>query len=105
MVDVVPNHFGWNGSSDTVNYSQLHPFNDQKYFHQFCSIVDYGNQASVENCWLGDSHVELPDVNTDDSAVQNVYNTWIKQLIANYSSKSPCKQSHMSCVNKRIRKY
>lgn len=86
MVDVVANHNGWNGSSGTVDYSRFHPFNDKKYYHNFCPISNYSDQAMVENCWLGDSSVELPDLNTEDQAVSDGYNTWIKQLVSNYSS-------------------
>ncbi|KAF2475422.1 alpha-amylase [Lindgomyces ingoldianus] len=85
MVDVVVNHNGWNGASTTVDYSKFHPFNNAKYFHSFCPVDNYSNQTNVEDCWLGDSKVELPDLKTEDSAVADGYNTWIKQLVSNYS--------------------
>ena len=51
MVDVVVNHFGWEGSSSDVDYSTYNPFNDPSHFHNFCQISndDYGNnQTAVE---------------------------------------------------------
>ncbi|KAI9831415.1 MAG: hypothetical protein M1826_003588 [Phylliscum demangeonii] len=85
MVDVVANHFGFSGPGNAVDYSQLHPFNCPDAFHSYCPITDYNNQSSVENCWLGDSVVSLPDVKTDDSRVASILQTWISQLVSNYS--------------------
>ncbi|CAI6342468.1 unnamed protein product [Periconia digitata] len=85
MVDVVTNHNGWNGPADSVDYSSYRPFNDQKYYHEPCAITDYTNQSIVEDCWLGDSTVPLPDLKTEDSTVRKMYNTWIAQLVSNYS--------------------
>lgn len=87
MVDVVVNHNGWAGSAGSVDYSRFHPFNSQQYYHSYCEVSDYSNQDLVEDCWLGDSTVELVDLKTEDSAVQSGYETWIRQLVANYSSK------------------
>ncbi|TKA60936.1 Alpha-amylase A type-3 [Cryomyces minteri] len=84
MVDIVVNHFGWDGSSSSVNYSSLSPFNDQKYYHTFCN-VDYSNQDSIEDCWLGDSNVELPDLKTGDTTVAKMYNNWINSLVSSYN--------------------
>lgn len=88
MVDIVVNHNGWNGSADTVDYSKFYPFNDKKYYHDYCPVNDYSNQTIVEGCWLGDSNVELVDLKTDDQTVRDMYSTWIQQLVANYSSKA-----------------
>ncbi|KAF2202529.1 alpha-amylase [Delitschia confertaspora ATCC 74209] len=85
MVDIVVNHNGWNGAASTVNYAKMQPFNDAKYYHPFCDITNYDNQGNVESCWLGDSKVELPDLNTEDSAVVSMYQSWIKGLVGNYS--------------------
>lgn len=88
MVDVVPNHMGSISSQTTVDYSKFNPFNKQSYFHKPCNI-DYNNQTSVTQCWLGDNIVSLPDLRTEDSNVANMWNTWIGQLVSNYSSKDP----------------
>ena len=49
MVDVVVNHFAWAGPGTTVDYTQLKPFNDQKYFHDYCLMSDgsYQNETNV----------------------------------------------------------
>ncbi|KAF1951570.1 alpha-amylase [Byssothecium circinans] len=85
MVDVVPNHNGWNGTADSVDYSRFNPFNDKKYFNDFCVISNYSDQAMVEDCWLGDDLVPLPDLKTADQEVSDKYNSWIKELVSNYS--------------------
>jgi alpha-amylase len=85
MVDIVANHNGWNGSAGTVDYSRYHPFNNKKYYHNYCPISDYNNQAMVEDCWLGDPRVELPDLRTEDQFVVDGYSKWIKELVSNYS--------------------
>lgn len=87
MVDIVVNHNGWNGNETSVDYSMFEPFNNAKYYHKYCS-VDYDNDTSIEECWLGDSNVELTDLRTEDAVVAQGYQTWIKQLVSNYSSKS-----------------
>ena len=88
MVDVVVNHFGWDGDAASVDYSTFVPFNSSRYFHTFCTISqdDYNsNDANVQLCWMGDSNVELPDVNTTQPAVRTAYNDWIGNLITEYS--------------------
>lgn len=87
MVDVVVNHNGWNGNASSVNYSMFKPFDNVEYYHGFCN-VDYSNNTSIQDCWLGDSNVELVDLRTEDTVVASEYQTWIQQLVANYSSKS-----------------
>ncbi|KAF2496974.1 alpha-amylase [Lophium mytilinum] len=85
MVDIVVNHNGWKGDASSVDYSDFYPFNKQSYYHSYCAITDYNNQDNVEDCWLGDSNVELVDLKTEDSTVASMYNTWITQLVSNYS--------------------
>ena len=84
MVDIVVNHNAWNGSPSSVNYTAFHPFNNASNYHPFCE-VDYSNTTSLENCWLGDTNVPLPDLKTESSAVASGYQTWISQLVSNYS--------------------
>jgi hypothetical protein len=38
MVDVVVNHFGWDGNVSTVDCSQFVPFNSSSYFHSYYTI-------------------------------------------------------------------
>ncbi len=86
MVDIVVNHNGWSGPTSSVDYTKFRPFNDIKYYHNVCS-VNYDNQTSIEDCWLGDNEVPLADLRTEDQVVLNEYSGWIKELVSNYSSK------------------
>ncbi|KAJ5588004.1 uncharacterized protein N7459_003769 [Penicillium hispanicum] len=85
MVDVVANHLGYDGAGDTVNYSVFNPFDSSSYFHSYCSISNYDNQTNVEDCWLGDTTVSLPDLNTELTSVQTIWYDWVADLISNYS--------------------
>ncbi|KLJ06930.1 alpha-amylase A type-3 [Blastomyces silverae] len=85
MVDVVANHMGYAGPSSGVDYSRFVPFNSKSYFHTYCPITNYDDQANVENCWLGDDTVSLPDLDTGKPEVQNIFNDWISALVSNYS--------------------
>lgn len=87
MVDVVLNHNGWPGEASTVDYSQFNPFNSAEYYHEPCEI-NYDDQGSVEDCWLSVAANALPDLKTEDPGVAEKYNTWIKELVEKYSSKS-----------------
>lgn len=88
MVDIVVNHNVWDGPGESVDYSQFNPFNTEDKYHTYCLIEDYEDQDQVENCWLGDTTLPLPDLNTNDESVKNEYNSWINGLVSNYSSKS-----------------
>lgn len=48
MVDVVPNHMGYIGCGDCVDYSIYDVFNSQDYFHPFCLIKDYNNPTDAQ---------------------------------------------------------
>lgn len=63
------------------------PFNSQEYFHSFCLIQNYEDQTQVENCWLGDNTVSLPDLDTTKDEVKNEWYDWVGTLVSNYSSK------------------
>ncbi|KAG9602650.1 alpha-amylase, partial [Aureobasidium melanogenum] len=84
MVDVVTNHMGYAGCGDCVDYSVFDPFDKESYYHPFC-LIDYNNQTSMELCWEGDNTVSLPDLRVEDSNVQDMFATWIKQLVQNYT--------------------
>ncbi|KAJ5112036.1 hypothetical protein N7532_000081, partial [Penicillium argentinense] len=85
MVDVVANHMGYNGAGSTVDYSVFDPFDSSSYFHSYCLISNYDDQTNVEDCWLGDTTVSLPDLNTELSSVQTIWYEWIADLVSNYS--------------------
>jgi alpha-amylase len=87
MVDIVVNHFAWIGSPDSVDYTTFTPFNSVDYFHPHCNnnYDPVENLTNVEQCWMGSNNVPLPDVRTEDSAVADLWNSWIKGLVADYS--------------------
>jgi alpha-amylase len=55
----------------------------QFQYHNYCAI-QWGNTASEQNCWLGDTKVPLPDLNTQDPTVVSGYANWIKSLVSEY---------------------
>ncbi|KAJ5189681.1 Alpha-amylase [Penicillium cf. griseofulvum] len=85
MVDVVANHMGYDGAGADVDFSKFNSFNDAKYFHPYCPITDYNNDTMAQNCWLGDSTVSLPDLNTQSKEVQNIWYDWVGKLVTDYS--------------------
>ncbi|CZR53768.1 related to alpha-amylase A precursor [Phialocephala subalpina] len=84
MVDVVTNHMGYLGCGTCVDYSVFNPFNSQSYYHSFC-LIDYNNATSIQVCWEGDNTVSLPDLRTEDSDVLSVWESWITNLVSEYS--------------------
>lgn len=89
MVDVVINNMAQaiDGSmpDQTIDYSQLQPFNDERYYHKYCNITDYDNDEIAQQCWLGVTNVALPDLDTESQEVADMIGTWITGLVANYS--------------------
>jgi alpha-amylase len=85
QVDVVINHVAATSSSTFQPSSAYGAFSQSSDYHPFCWIQDYTNQTEVEDCWLGDSNVALADLNSESDTVQNYWNGWIKQLIADYN--------------------
>lgn len=81
MVDIVVNHMG---SPPTVDYSRYVPFNDSSYYHPQSFITNYENQQETEEGWLGDEHVPLPDLNTEDPTVVLTLQTWITKLVQRF---------------------
>ena len=73
MLDIVVNHFGYADPGGEIDYSIFNPFNDAKYFHEYCGISDPLNQTDVQTCWLGDYMVPLVDLRTEDPEVQAMY--------------------------------
>lgn len=84
MLDVVTNHYAYNGCGDCVDYSIFNPFNSKSYFHDFC-LINYDNLDTYQNCWEGDNIVSLPDLRTEDSSVYTVWQDWVQEVVANYS--------------------
>lgn len=88
MVDVVINDMAQaiNGKMpQPIDYSKLQPFNDQKYYHSYCNITDYGNSTNAQDCYLGVDSVALVDLDTESNDVVDMIGKWVNQLVANYS--------------------
>ncbi|KAI7210949.1 alpha-amylase [Hortaea werneckii] len=85
MLDVVVNHMGFAGTGEDCDYSVLYPFNDTKYYHDYCEITDPTSPLNTQACWLGDWKVTLADLRTEDAEVQDMFGQWISQMVANYS--------------------
>ncbi|KAG2007786.1 hypothetical protein GB937_008286 [Aspergillus fischeri] len=92
IVDVVINDMAQavNGSmkddpSLKIDYSQLFPFDDEKYYHPFCAITDWTDPKMYKDCWFAVETVALPDLNTGDTSVATMIGDWIKQFVGNYS--------------------
>ncbi|KAL5520212.1 hypothetical protein ACEPAG_9425 [Sanghuangporus baumii] len=83
MLDVNVNHMGSN--STPANVSWLLPFMNETNYHYQCSIDDWTNQWEVENCWLGDNNIQLPDLNTENQTVVDMLNTWINQTVDTFN--------------------
>ncbi|KAJ7633706.1 glycoside hydrolase family 13 protein [Mycena rosella] len=81
MVDVVVNHYANQG--EKIVYSDFVPFNDSRYFHPKCDI-DWGNQTSIEICWMGNGYLSLPDLNTEDQTVVDTLERYMASLVINY---------------------
>jgi len=81
MVDVVVNNVM--STSLTPDYSK-YLFKDASLYHPYCPI-DWGNTTSEQHCWLGDTKVPLPDVDTSNPTVVSQYGEWIANLVQEYS--------------------
>ncbi|KAH6675165.1 glycoside hydrolase family 13 protein [Halenospora varia] len=87
MVDVVANHMGSGDKAEEINYNVINPFNKKDYYHTnpICFINNYNNQTEVEQCWLGNDNYPLPDLNTTQPTVRDMFSTWVKYLVSTYS--------------------
>ncbi|KAI0250972.1 glycoside hydrolase family 13 protein [Lactifluus subvellereus] len=89
MLDVVVNHMAapaLPGPNFTFT-GFFHPFTDESSFHKQCFVAespDPSNQTAVEQCWLGDSNLPLPDLNTEDSTVVEKLLSWIHKTVQDY---------------------
>ncbi|KAH9951493.1 alpha-amylase [Amylocystis lapponica] len=81
MVDVVVNNVM--ALSATPDLSTFY-FQEQSQYHPYCPI-DWNNLTSEQDCWLGDTSVYLPDLNTEDNSVVTGYTSWIQSLVSEYN--------------------
>jgi alpha-amylase len=83
MVDVVVNNVMSTSVNLTDSILDTFYFKQPNQYHPYCS-VDWSNLTSEQQCWLGDTTVPLPDLNTEDSTVQSGYAQLIQQLVQEY---------------------
>ncbi|KAG2080264.1 glycoside hydrolase family 13 protein [Suillus cothurnatus] len=81
MVDIVVNDVM--ATSLTPDLSP-YMFKEQSQYHPYC-VMDYSNTTSEERCWLGDTVVPLPDLNTEDPTVVAGFSNWIQSLVKEYN--------------------
>ncbi|KAG9010613.1 hypothetical protein FRB93_003881 [Tulasnella sp. JGI-2019a] len=92
MFDVVLNHVAYAPPSNATNPSTFGsslagnytPFATAPDYHSFCFISDYNNQTNVEQCWLGDMNVALPDLDTENADVVSGLVSSVSNLIKTY---------------------
>lgn len=86
MLDIVVNHLA--ALEPKVNFTDFSPpFADASAFHKRCFVAespDASNQTAVEQCWLGDSKLPLPDLNTEDPTVVGKLLDWVHKLVQDY---------------------
>ena len=70
--------------SQSIDYSQILPFNSSSFYHQPCEITQPNNQTNLEDCSVGDNVLPLPDLNTEDPKVVMMLNDWVKELVNEY---------------------
>ncbi|POS69358.1 glycosylhydrolase family 13-2 [Diaporthe helianthi] len=88
MFDIVVNHVLSPGPQNATNYSTFTPFDSSKYFHRPC-VMDNSNETSVQVCQLKDDkatvELTLPDINTEDPVVRDIFQEWIKDTVEKYN--------------------
>lgn len=86
MFDIVVNHMA--ALEPKVNFTNFSPpFADASAFHKRCFVAespDTSNQTAVEQCWLGDAKLPLPDLDTENSTVVAKLLDWVHKLVQDY---------------------
>ncbi|PYH76272.1 putative alpha-amylase [Aspergillus uvarum CBS 121591] len=91
MVEVVVNNMAQAVDTETtttssvIDYSRLHPFNEEGYYHPYCNVSEAGDATKSQSCWLSSDPVALPDLKTEDARVSTMLQTWVQELVSNYS--------------------
>ena len=88
MIDIVVGQMAWNGSRTSVDYGTFKPFDEESFFHPpSCLTADAGNnQTAVQQCWLGDDDVSLPDLRTEDDDVAEKLYSFVTEMVNTYSA-------------------
>jgi alpha-amylase len=86
MLDIVVNHMAIPGpATDDLDYSIMHPFNKEEYYHPYCpNGYDDDDLENLQNCWLGGDGALLADLDTESEAVQEMLALWIRNQIWKY---------------------
>ncbi|KAH9981459.1 alpha-amylase [Lactifluus volemus] len=89
MVDIVANNvMATSITPDLSTYMfknrYLMTYSLETQYHPYCP-VDWNNLTSIQNCWLGDTTVPLPDINTQDETVAKTYASWISNLVQEFN--------------------
>lgn len=88
MLDIVVNHMAVPGpfpSDGNLDYSIMHPFNDEKYYHKYCpNKYDDQDMTNLQDCWLGGEGTLLADLDSENLEVQTMLALWIKNQIWKY---------------------
>lgn len=88
LVDVVVNDMAQafdNTIPPPVDYSLFEPFDNKDYFHSYCNVTEWTNSSNYQDCWLYPYGVALADLKTESKEVVDMFGTWIKELISNYT--------------------
>lgn len=88
LVDVVVNNMAQafdNTYPPPLDYALFDPFNKEDYFHTYCNVTEWTNQTNYQDCWLYPLGVALADLRTEDDEIVDMFATWIKELVANYT--------------------
>jgi alpha-amylase len=86
MLDIVVNHMSIPGPfTEDLDYSIMHPFNQEKYYHPYC-VNGYDDQdlANLQDCWLGGKGTLLADLDSESEEVQQMLAMWIKNQVWKY---------------------
>lgn len=86
MLDIVVNHMvGPKQQDGEFDYSLMRPFNEKKYFHDYCPSGYSDNDLdNLQNCWLGSLQAPLADLNTESQEVRDMLGLWIKNQVWKY---------------------
>ncbi|KAF7311634.1 Not1-domain-containing protein [Mycena kentingensis (nom. inval.)] len=57
---------------------------NNSFYHPYCKI-DWSNLTSQQLCWMGDTTIPLPDLDTENPQVVSRYCQWIADLVKTYS--------------------
>jgi len=85
MVDIVVNHVAAPALPPAFDFSGFfNPFADEADFHKQCFVGTSADQNVVEQCWLGDENLPLPDINTEDPKIVDILCKWVHDIVQDY---------------------